>query len=69
MTATECMEEYTSLSKRVFSKPKTTLGVPSSKGMFSAKTLETVVQELAGQRGGQRNATIVVKEKPSMGRG
>lgn len=63
MTATQCLEEYNSLARTVFEKPKKTkLGFPSQGGMFSASKLEEVVQGLAARKANEENARMLAEE-------
>jgi patatin-like phospholipase/acyl hydrolase len=63
MTATQCLEEYNDLARKVFGKPKRAiLCLPSEKGMFSASKLEKVVQDLAVRKANEENARILADE-------
>jgi hypothetical protein len=47
MTATQCIQEYKSLAKKVFGMPKLHVPlIPSQSGLFSARLLEVVVVHL-----------------------
>lgn len=64
MTATECLEQYTSLAKKVFGeiklRSKIHLG-PSERGMYRATTLEEVVKNLAHRQLGDKEANLLGK--------
>ena len=63
MTATQCLEEYNDLARKVFEKPKRAIPyLPSEKGMFSASKLEKVVQDLAVRKANEENARILADE-------